>query len=258
MRRKFNLDQSELDGYMILVHGGRAAGKTYLAGDFLKEESQYGPVRFINVVGEDGYLTLRGMGLGDVGDSVDSYQDFMELLKEYKSLNVHAIAVDTIHALSRWIMRKVTGGDRLPIIAKESNEWGDLHHSTYNLHMSLRHAAKMVLCTCPSDKSVEQLSGKTYITPDLPGRQAAGSAGWYDFVGYLEATAVGPNNIQRSFLMTPNSTVIVRQRLPRQITAPIKLPQGAGGWKVIKETIEQSWKPVGGSTNGSSVSPNNQ
>lgn len=241
MRHKFNLDKAELDGYTILVHGGRAAGKTHLVGDFLRTESKIGTVRFLNIVGEDGNLTLRGMGLGDVGEHIESYQDFQDALKEYQALKLHALGVDSIHALSKWIMKKVTGSDRLPEIRKESNEWGELHHLSYNTYTALRRSARMVMCTCPSDKSVEQLSGKTFVTPDLPGRQAAGSAGWFDFVGYLEATAI-PGGVQRTFLMTPNSTVIVRQRLPRQITEAIKLPDGYGAWQTIKTAIEKGWQ----------------
>jgi len=66
-----------------MVHGGRGAGKTHLMGDFLKTESKNGLVRFINVVGEDGGLTLRGMGLGDVGEDIDSLKDFNDALTEY-------------------------------------------------------------------------------------------------------------------------------------------------------------------------------
>lgn len=241
MRHKFNLDTQELDGYTILVHGGRGSGKTYLAGDFLKTESKVGPVRFINVVGEDGSLTLRGMGLGDVGEDIDTLKDFLDALKEYQTLKIHAIAVDSIHALSRWIMQKVTGSDRLPEIKTGTNEWGDFHQQSYNTYMSLRRAAKMIMCTCPSDKSVEQLSGKTFVTPDLPGRQAAGSAGWFDFVGYLEASN-SPTGVTRTFNMTPNNTIIVRQRLPKQIADAIKLPPGPGGWLAIRTEIEKGWK----------------
>jgi hypothetical protein len=241
-RKKFNLDKSELDGYSILVHGGRASGKTHLTGDFLRTESAFGPVRFINVAGEDGQLTLRGMGLGEVGETIESYADFADAMKEYQEkLKLQALGIDSIHALSRWIMRKVTGSDRLPEIRKESNEWGELHHTSYNTFMSVRRAAKLVMCTCPSDKSVEQLSGKTFITPDLPGRQAAGSAGWFDFVGYIEATPT-PSGINRTFNMTPNALTIVRQRLPKQITEPVKLPIGQGGWQAIKDAIEKGWK----------------
>lgn len=241
LRKRFNLDTAELDGYTLLVHGGRASGKTYLVGDFLKTESAFGSVRFLNIVGEDGNLTLRGMGLGDIGEHIESHADFMEALKEFEAKKVHALGVDSIHALSRWIMRKVVGSDRLPEIRKESNEWGDLHHTSYNTFMAVRRAAKIIMCTCPSDKSVEQLSGKTFITPDLPGRQAAGSAGWFDFVGYLEATNTA-NGVTRTFNMVPNNTIIVRQRLPKQITQSINLPQGLGGWQIIKNSIEQGWK----------------
>jgi len=242
MRKKFNLDTQELKGYSILVHGGRGAGKTHLMGDFLKVESVNGPVRFINVVGEDGGLTLKGMGLGDVGEDIDSLKDFTDALLDYEKAKVYAIGVDSIHALSKWIMRKVTGSERLPEIkAGGGNEWGDYHQTSYNTMMALRRAAKMIMCTCPSDKSVEQLSGKTFVTPDLPGRQAAGSAGWFDFVGYLEATNTA-SGVTRSFNMVPNNTIIVRQRLPKQITVAIPLPNGLGGWAAIKGAIDASWK----------------
>jgi hypothetical protein len=240
-RKKFNLDKSELTGYSLLVHGGRAAGKTFLVGDFLATEAKLGPVKFINVAGEDGQLTLKGMGLGDVGETVESYQDFIDALNEYQKAGIHALGVDSLNALSKWIMKKVTGSDRLPEIRKESNEWGELHHISSNTALAMRRAAKLVMCTCPSDKSVEQLSGKTFITPDLPGRQAAGSAGWFDFVGYIEATPT-PSGINRTFNMTPNNLSIVRQRLPKQITEPIKLPAGKGGWQAIKDAIEKGWK----------------
>ena len=241
LRKKFNLDTQELDGYSIMVHGGRGAGKTHLMGDFLKTEAKLGPVRYINVVGEDGGLTLRGMGLGEVGEDIDSFKDFNDALIEYAATKVHAIGVDSIHALSRWIMRKVTGSDRLPEIKQGTNEWGEFHQHSYNTYMTLRRAAKMIMCTCPSDKSVEQLSGKTFVTPDLPGRQAAGSAGWFDFVGYLEATNT-TSGVARTFNMTPNNTIIVRQRLPKQITSAITLPNGHGGWVAIKAAIEAGWK----------------
>src|SRR3990167_2629559 len=147
LRKKFNLDLQELDGYSILVHGGRGAGKTHLMGDFLKTEAVNGPVRYINVVGEDGGLTLRGMGLGDVGEDIDSLKDFTDALADYEKAKVHAIGVDSSHALSRWIMRKVTGSDRLPEIKTGSNEWGDYHMQSYNTMMALRRAAKMIMVT---------------------------------------------------------------------------------------------------------------
>ena len=53
MRSKFSLDLAtkELERAMTLIHGGYAAGKTHLLADFLKHYSQYGKVRFLNVIG---------------------------------------------------------------------------------------------------------------------------------------------------------------------------------------------------------------
>lgn len=242
LRKKFNLDTQELDGYSILVHGGRGAGKTHLMGDFLKTESKNGLVKYINIVGEDGGLTLKGMGLGDVGEDIDSLKDFLDVLDECTKTKVYAIGVDSAHALSRWIMRKVTGSDRLPEIKSSGpNEWGSYHQDSYNTYMTLRRAAKMIMVSCPSDKSVEQLSGKTYVTPDLPGKQAAGIAGNFDFVGYIEVIN-STDGVTRNFNMTPNNTIIVRQRLPKQVTSAIKLPNGHGGWTAIKGAIEAGWR----------------
>lgn len=241
MRRKFNLDTAELNGYTIHVHGGYGAGKTYLQGDFLRTESKAGPVRFLNIAGEDGSLTMRGMGLGDIAETIETYQDFLDAIKEFTGLKLQALAMDSSHALSRLIMRKVTGSDRLPEIRKESNEWGDLHHTSYNTYMAIRRAAKFVMVTCPSDKSVEQVSAKTMITPDLPGRQAAGSAGWFDFQGMLEVTNTASGS-SRTFNLVPNNNTVVRQRLPKQITELLKLPEGPGGWQVIRDAIEKGWK----------------
>ena len=95
LRKKFNLDASELDGYSIMVHGGRGSGKTYLAGDFLKTEMAHGPVRYVNIVGEDGELTLRGMGIGENGEHIDSLDDFNAAMAEYEKMKVQPNTLNT-------------------------------------------------------------------------------------------------------------------------------------------------------------------
>ena len=241
LRAKFDLDKAELDGYTIHVHGGYGVGKTYLEGDFLKHESKVGEVRFINIAGEDGSLTMRGMGLGNVGETVDNYADFMEALKEFTAKKLQALAIDSSNALAVVLMRKVVGSDRLPEIKQGSNEWGEFHHLSRNTYTAIRRAARFVMVTCPSDKSTDQLSGKLSITPDLPGRQAAGSAGWFDFQGLLEVTHTASGPV-RTFNLVPNNNAVVRQRLPKAITELIKLPNGPGGWECIKKSIEAGWK----------------
>lgn len=242
MRQKLQLDLQTLDSFTMLIHGDRASGKTALAGDMLATELKAGgEVRFINVKGEDGTLTLRGMGLGDRGETVENYADFDACLNDYAKLGLIGLAVDSLAALNQWVAYKVCGAERMPVIDrnKPANEWGDLHREMNNLAMRLRRTAKYVICTCPSDKSTNQLTGKIYITPDLPGREAAGSAGWFDFVGYMRAEPSGPSKIRRTVDFRPNNEVIVRQRLPlgKAISDLITIPEGAGGWNVIKTEI---------------------
>ena len=241
-RQKLNMDLQTLDGFTMLIHGDRASGKTALAGDMLVTELKAGgEVRFINVKGEDGTLTLRGMGLGDRGETVETYEDFNSCLLDYTKLGLAGLAVDSLAALNQWVAYKVCGAERMPIIDRNNpkNEWGDLHREMTNLAMRMRRTAKYVIATCPSDKSTNQLTGKIYITPDLPGREAAGSAGWFDFVGYLTANPVGPGRVSRVVTFTPNSQVIVRQRLPmgKALTSDFTLPEGPGAWSLIKGEI---------------------
>lgn len=238
-RVKFNLDEQRLDNQAWLIHGINASGKTFLLCDFLKEESAKGAVRFINVAGEDGALTGKGMGLGNVAETIDTYKDFDAALDEYRKENIHALGVDSLAPLNAWCRVHLFKSDRLP---NGADEWNELHRLMNNVMYKLKRTAPMVMCTCPSDRSGDQVTQKTYITPDLPGKEARSSAGWFDFVGYLSAEPIGPGKVKRSLLMTPNGQTTVRQRLPKQISDEIILPNGPGSWKLIKQKVEEGWK----------------
>lgn len=240
MREKFslNLKTASLEKTIMLIHGGYASGKTHLLADFLKHYSATGPVKFINVVGEDGYLSAQSFGLGDVGETVTSFDDLIDSLNDARSNKCIAVGIDSMKAASRLAMSKVLGTtDRMPSVGGNGNEWGDVHFKMENLTNRMRNASPYVLCVCPSDKSVNQLDGRTYVTPDLPGREAAGSAGWFDFVGFLSADVTGPGKITRKVKFAPNNTILTRQRLPRPIVNDIELPEGEGGWKKILNEI---------------------
>ena len=239
MRHKLNLDLRDLSRFTTLIHGGYSSGKSHLLGDALRHESQSGEVMFINVKGEDGYLSLAGMGLGERGETVEEYKDFVEVCEEYKGKKIRAMGVDSLKPLAEMVMRKEVG-DRLPTVGGNKNEWGEIHWAMNQLMTRLRSVAPIVICVCPSDKSVEQLSGKTFITPDLPGRQAAGSAGWFDFVGYLSADLLGPGKVRRQFHLAPNGNIITRQRLPKPILSPIDVPDVGGGWAKFREAVEKA------------------
>jgi len=247
MRSKFSLDLAtkELDRAMTLIHGGYAAGKTHLMADFLKYYSQFGKVRFLNVIGEDGYMSAQTFGLGDIGETVDKYSDMEAALADYKKDGILALGVDSMKPASRLAMTHVLGTDsRMPSVGGNTNEWGAVHFAMENLTSKMRAVCPWVMCVCPSDKSVNQLDGKTYITPDLPGREAAGSAGWFDFVGYLWADVVGAGKVTRKIRFAPNTTILTRQRLPRPITQDITIPEGGGGWKEVLAAINTTLKEV--------------
>ena len=236
-RKRFNLDLMMVDSLTMLVHGTRSAGKSYLIGDMLATEKEYGKIVYVNMVGEDGASSAKSFGLGEVGEDHESYDDFKAFCKEYSGKKLQAVGLDSLPVLGRWVMRAVVGADRLPRVTKDSNEWGEFHREMDNAMVLLRSTAKYVMAVSPSDRSVDNVTQRTYITPDLPGRQAVGSAGWFDFVGYLAAEVISPGQVERKLVVAPNGTIVVRQRLAKAITNDIILPNGPGSWKKIKSTI---------------------
>lgn len=241
-RQKFNLDLLMADSFTAMVHGIRAAGKTHLIGDMLKTEREHGPVCFINMAGEDGQASAKSFGLGEIGETHESYDDFKAFCREYQGKKLRAVGLDSVSVLGRWVMKSVVGADRLPRITKESNEWGEFHREMDNAMALFRNTAKRILAVCPSDRSVDAVTTRTYISPDLPGRQAVGSAGWFDFVAYLQAEVTGPGKVERKLIIAPNNTIVVRQRLSKQIANDITLPDGPGGWKKFSDIIAEHAK----------------
>jgi AAA domain len=247
LREKFslNLKTATLEKAITLIHGGYASGKTHLLADFLKYYSAQGPVKFVNVIGEDGYLSAQSFGLGDIGETVTTYDDLTACLNDARKEKCVALGVDSMKMASKLAMSHVLGtSDRMPSVGSNGNEWGAVHFAMENITNRMRNAAPFVFCVCPSDKSINQLDGRTYITPDLPGREAAGSAGWFDFVGYLSADVQGKDKVVRKVKFAPNNSILTRQRLPRAIVEDIDIPEGEGGWKRILEKINLSLSGV--------------
>lgn len=245
MRKPFDFNNLVTDGYTMLVHGIWASGKTHFLGDMLATEAKAGPVKFLNIAGEDGAASAKGSNLPTgVGETLETYQDFTDFCREFAGKKLQAVGLDSMSVLARVVARAVVGADRMPKISKDSNEWGDFHREMQNATTLLRNTAKYVLCVCPSDRSTENVSQQVYITPDLPGRQAAGSGGWFDFVGYLSVRVLGPASVKRILTFKPSGAVIVRQRIRRMIMDEIELPEGAGGWSKVKQIIADHDKPL--------------
>ena len=237
-RTPFDLDLKQLDRFTLLLHSVYGAGKTHLLGDMLREESQRGPVRFLNVRGQDGQLSAAGMGLGPIGETIESLQDWDAVCAEYPGAKYRAVGIDGLRDLALLVMRAKVG-DRLPRTGDNKvNEWGEVHFAAGNVYRMIRHLADIVVVTCPSDKYTDPVTGETRINPDMPGAQSRTCVGEFDFVAYLKATLKGPGRIDRALMLQPNSTIASRQRLPRPITADITIPEGGGGWRAFLGAVQ--------------------
>lgn len=237
MRHKFNLDIATLDRFTMLLHGNYSSGKTHLLGDMLKHEAQSGPVRFLNVAGEDGYLSVANSGLGEIGETVDTLADFKAALADYAKMGLAALAIDGGKPFGKMVIKAVCG-DRLPSVGGASQDWGKIHGEFEALVATFRDVAPIVVMAASSDRSLDQVTGQTSLTPDFPGRQAAGSGGQFDFVFLLKAEALSPTRVKRTVLMQPVNNTVIRSRLPKALPAELEIPDGPGGWKKIKDTMQ--------------------
>lgn len=235
MRRPFDLDKQRLESFNLLIYGVPNTGKTYFLGDALREEAKIGPVKFLNVAGEDGALSLVGMGLGDIGENIETAQDLKDFVIQYTKAPLQALGVDSLLALSTKVIQARVG-DRLPSLKGEGNEWGDVHWAMAALVASLRGCAKYVICTCPADRESDPIKGTKYIAPMLPGRQAREILGRFDFVGYMAATVLN-KKARWTLSFAPTEEVATRQRVPTPLLNEIVIPQGGGGWLAFKTAV---------------------
>jgi hypothetical protein len=233
--------QTTFEGGTFLLHGPYGSGKTHLIGDMLHTESTEGPVRLLNLKGEDGYLSIRPEIITEAqGETVSEYDDLLAALTDAKKAGVRAIGIDGFHRLYPFVYRKVFGADRSPSIGGTRNEWGDCHKMAGDLMDMLRYFAPIVVVSSASDKSLDQLRGETHTTPNFPGQMAAGVGGRFDFVFYLESEVIGPSKVRRKLLTAPVSKMVVRYRLPRPLPPSIDLTDGAGGWTLVVNALNRA------------------
>ncbi len=237
MRQRFDLDLKTLDRFTMLIHGPFGAGKTTLLGDMLRYEKKSGPVRYLNIAGEDGQLSIANFGLGEIGETVDTLDDFNAAMAEYKKENLRALAIDGGKWFGKMVIRKVCG-DKLPTVGGASQDWTKIHAAFEDSIINLRHVAPIVCVASSSDRSMDQVSGELSLSPDMPGRQAAGVAGMFDFVLVLRAQAIRPGEVKRWLDTAPTANTILRQRLPKSLPATIDLPNGGGGWKNLVDAMQ--------------------
>lgn len=257
--KTINLDVKNLDSYTMLIHGNFGVGKTHLLGQALKyyrdlaqvintnhalaqeAKRERTQVSFINIAGEDGYLTLANFGFGDIGVTVENWEELNGLIDDYVTKqNMACIALDGLKQVGELAIRK-TCGERLPSVGKGSDDWQRIHRDMDTFMRKLRYAAPVVICASASDRSLDQISGQISLTPDLPGRQATSVAGKFDFVFVLTASVTGPNSIRRTLLTSPVAATVIRARLPRKLPNEIVLPEGlVGGWEAVVKELNKA------------------
>ena len=241
--KRFNLDKKKLDGGSSLIHGNYASGKTHLMGDFLRTEREFGEIAFLDVISEGGSSSCANFGLGATGIRIESIADAREFIQAYQGNKLAACGIDSLPALVQLIIREEVKENRMPVVMPGSpkNEWSNIHFTTKNLIIDLKSCCTWLMAVSTSDISVDPVLERTtakkgFITPDLPGRQAAGCAAWFDLVGYLKAE-ITVDGVSRKLMVTPNNMILTRQRLPKEINRDIVIPRDKGGWGNIKAAM---------------------
>ncbi len=129
-------------------------------------------------------------------------------------------------------------GDRLPKVGGQSDDWTQIHSRYENTISRLRHIAPIVAMASSSDRSMDQVSGNMSLTPDMPGRQAAGCAGLFDFVLIVKAEAIRGGVMKRTIETEPVANTIIKYRLPKPLPPSIEIPMNGGGWKALVDAMQ--------------------
>mgnify|MGYP001619626317 CR=1 FL=1 len=248
-RQPFDLNLTSLDTLAVLIYGPYGCGKTHLQGDFLRWAAKKGgAVAFLNIRGEDGMSSLGAMGLGKVGYTADTMEEYESLLGDLRNLHLAALAVDSLPAVYELALIQKYQTLRYPDPKREGDaaraHWGQLSMSVKNAILLSRQAAPLVFWVSAWDQSDDDVGGGKGITPNLPGKLAQEVAGRFDFVGYLKAEALVAS-VQRTVSFAPNSRYLVRQRIARSINHAIAIPENTGGWEAIFTAMTHALKGTG-------------
>lgn len=238
MRIKLTLEPQDPQHQRVLIHGASNTGKTYLAGSAMKYYLEEGKsVFFVDTVGEEGTRSIVDMGLPvDVAETVDTYKDFQEILKERTAAKTGLLVVDSLKFVWKYIMLDVLKSDRAPVISKTSTDWTDLYRAYDKMLVQLIGAATDLIVLCPSDISMNEVKGELMITPDLPGRKRAETVSSMDMVGYLESDPLGAKTRRvLSFHGRGGITTKMRSRTP--VTSSFPIIEGHDAWRGLQEKL---------------------
>ena len=240
-RIKLTLDPGKPEHQRMLLHGASNAGKTFLAGSALVTAITAGKTGyFIDTKGEEGTRSLASFSLGSgIAETVETYKDFQEALKEVTASGLDLLVVDSLKFIWKMIMIDVLKSDRAPVISKTSTDWQDLYRAYDKMLLDLIAAARDIIVICPSDVSMDQVKGERAVTPDLPGRKIPDTVAAFDMVGYMEANAVG-GSTRRVIHFEGMSGVTTKIRAGKQaVKKPFVISEGVDAWKDLQEELDK-------------------
>ena len=257
------IDATKFTGGIFLITGNYAAGKSHLAGDACAYYNALGEkFLYFNVGGEDGQTSAMRKEFADL-----DYPAFIDVpsstaaLKECpvmaEEIGAKLTVVDSLFQVYRVAEEVTTGGLEPPKIGKQDNDWLQIHLDFDKIMRNLKGMSNIVIFLCPADLGADQIVSKEkglsekdsqniankIIGPDLPGKLASRVLTYCDLAGYLKTNynEVDEEMSRRMCFTNPNKYK-VRQRLPREITYDILLPQGPGGWAKILGEIDKSYE----------------
>ena len=245
MRRQFNTDSLEHTSRSFLLHGEPGAGKTWLLGSAM---AAYKPRSYIlNFPGEDGLLTLQGLGLpGEDVETLEDWNAFLADIRIGKLKDTMAVGLDGLPQFYQSVI--------IPSLVKtefaEPSDYGRIHSRFESQIKAIKRAVPLLFCTARSDRSMDQVRQEAFITPDLPGRMAVGVAGIMDYVFYIEADAVAGRVRRRLYTVAPaNRRVITRYRTPRPLQPVYEDPT----WTTLSRALQEAGVSIPAAANPQST-----
>ena len=235
-RTVLDLSVPVLSKLSLLLYGAPNVGKTRLLGDaiFHMSSNPDAKIKFINMSGEDGYMSVSGYDIPDgVAETIETLADLTEIINEGP---YDLLCLDSLAIVSKLCVAAVTKGVRVPLMTKEKNQWSEIHLIFETLLRRLLSSSTFFLTTTHAQMHEDPITGETRISPEFEGaKQTLIVKKMFDMIAYLTASTNAKGVVDRRILVKPMAKgtkdapgVVTKQRLTRTITEDIAVPEGDG------------------------------
>lgn len=238
-----------------VIYGHYNTGKSHVAASAVKHYLEDGKTcLYVVCSGEDPYMTIGQLEIGQCVAKVQSMKDYTQLMKALMRSNpkeaykVDVIVLDSLAALSRMVTDQACGVGRYP---DDPKKWRGIHDQFGIALTAWRECAPISIAVCPADRGADMFvtpdaKKPNLITPALPGQQATTLTGKVQYLGYLESSIEKDSHtVNRRIYFGPEEHCLTRANgVKRQMVEPVELVDGPSNWTRIQEAIEAHRKPV--------------